>query len=131
MKFGVERSTGTLIPLTPLIDVIFILLIFFMLASSYLDWRAIDLRVTTSDDPATVSQRALVIRLNADGSSHRGRDTLSPESLRSRIETAIAENSDLRVTILSEPGVALQRAVDTLDIVKGLGATDVSFARVR
>ncbi len=131
MKIGEERSTGTLIPLTPLIDVIFILLIFFMLASSYLDWRAIDLRVTTSDDPATASQHALVIRLKADGSSHMGRDMLSPHSLRSRIETAIAENSNLRVTILSEPDVPLQRAVDTLDIVKGLGATNVSFARVR
>ncbi len=131
MKFGEERSTVRLIPLTPLIDVIFILLIFFMLASSYLDWRAIDLRVTTSDDPATVSQRALVIRLKADGSSRMGGDVLSPESLRSRIETALSENSDLRVTILSEPDVPLQRAVDTLDIVTGLGATNVSFARVR
>ncbi len=131
MKFGEARSPGRSIPLAPLIDVVFILLVFFMLASSYLDWRAIDLRVTRSDATATVSQRALVIRLKADGSSHMGRDMLSPESLRSRIETAIAEHSDLRVTILSEPDVALQRAVDTLDIVKGLGATDVSFARVR
>ncbi len=131
MKFGEARSTARPIPLAPLIDVIFILLVFFMLASSYLDWRAIDVRVTRSDGPATVSQRALVIRLKADGSSHMGRDVLSPGSLRSRIETAIAENSDLRVTILSEPGVALQRAVDTLDIVKGLGATNVSFARVQ
>ncbi len=131
MKFGEARPTGRLIPLTPLIDVIFILLVFFMLASSYLDWRAIDLRVTANDGPATVSQRALVIRLKADGSTHMGRDTLSPRSLRDRIETALAENSDLRVTILSEPDVPLQRAVDTLDIVTGLGATNVSFARVR
>ncbi len=131
MKFGEAHSPGRPIPLAPLIDVVFILLVFFMLASSYLDWRAIDLRVTRSDATATVSQPALVIRLKADGSSHVGRDMLSPESLRRRIETAIAENSDLRVTILSEPGVALQRAVDTLDNVKDLGATDVSFARVR
>ena len=32
-----------LISLTPLIDVVFILLVFFMLASSFLDWRSIDL----------------------------------------------------------------------------------------
>ncbi len=131
MKFGEARSIGRPIPLAPLIDVVFILLVFFMLASSYLDWRAIDFRVTRSDGTATVSQRALVIHLKADGSSRMGGDVLSPESLRSRIETALSENSDLRVTILSEPDVPLQRAVDTLDIVKGLGATDVSFARVR
>jgi len=27
------------VPLTPLVDVVFILLVFFMLASSFLDWR--------------------------------------------------------------------------------------------
>ncbi len=41
-----------LISLTPLIDVVFILLVFFMLPSSFLDWRAIDL-----DPPGQAQQR--------------------------------------------------------------------------
>ncbi|OOC09384.1 ExbD/TolR family protein, partial [Thioalkalivibrio halophilus] len=35
-----------LISLTPLIDVVFILLVFFMLASSFLDWRAVELEAS-------------------------------------------------------------------------------------
>ena len=43
-SFGQRASRRrALIGLTPLIDVVFILLVFFMLASSFLDWRAIDL----------------------------------------------------------------------------------------
>ena len=47
MQFGQQRPTGRLISLTPLIDVVFILLVFFMLASSFLDWRSIDLTVSS------------------------------------------------------------------------------------
>ena len=41
-----------LISLTPLIDVVFILLVFFMLASSFLDWRSIDLSTPAAAEAA-------------------------------------------------------------------------------
>ena len=51
MKLGDDKPpTGVMITLTPLIDVVFILLIFFMLASSFIDWRALDLRLAGGSD---------------------------------------------------------------------------------
>ena len=67
MKFGQLSPTGRLITLTPLIDVVFILLVFFMLASSYLDWRSIDLTVSSGAGAATSAQRAILINLRSDG----------------------------------------------------------------
>ena len=131
MTFGEDRPPARLIPLTPLIDVVFILLVFFMLASSYLDWRAVDLTVTSTGGPADAAQRALVIRLKADGTTAVGGESLTPEMLRSRVAAAVARDSEHRITILSEPEVRLQRAVDTLDAVKAAGASNVALARTR
>jgi biopolymer transport protein ExbD len=72
MQFGAQRPSGRLISLTPLIDVVFILLIFFMLAASFLDWRAVDLNVTTGVNSATPSQGGILIGLAADGSASVG-----------------------------------------------------------
>ncbi len=131
MQFGEPRPTGRLISLTPLIDVVFILLVFFMLASSFLDWRTVDLTVTSGAGAAASSQRAVVISLQSDGSVAVGSAPVAKQALRSVMAEKLAENTEQRVVIQSDPGVPLQRAVDTLDLVRTIGATNVSLSRKR
>jgi biopolymer transport protein ExbD len=131
MQFGAQRPTGRLISLTPLIDVVFILLVFFMLASSFLDWRAVDLSVSSGVGAATSAQRAILIGLRSDGSVTIGSEPVAKQTLQSVMTEKLADNREQRVVIQSDPGVPLQRAVDTLDLVRAIGATDVSLSRKR
>ena len=131
MKFGQPRPTGRLISLTPLIDVVFILLIFFMLTSSFLDWRSVDFTVSSGLVDATSAQRAILISLHTDGSIAVGSKPVAKQTLRSVMTAKLAENRDQRVVIRSDPGVSLQRAVDTLDLLRRIGATKVSLSRKR
>jgi biopolymer transport protein ExbD len=131
MQFGQQQPTGRLISLTPLIDVVFILLVFFMLASSFLDWRSIDLTVTSGAGVTTSAQHAIVISLESDGSVAVGSRPVERQSLRSVLTAMLAGNGGQRVVILSNPGVPLQRAVDTLDLVRSIGATNISLSRKR
>ncbi len=131
MQFGQQRPTGRLISLTPLIDVVFILLIFFMLTSSFLDWRSVDLTVSSDLGAATSAQRAILISLRPDGSITVGSKPVANHTLRSVMKAKLAENRDQRVVIRSYPGVSLQRAVDTLDLLRRIGATKVSLSRKR
>ena len=131
MQFGQQRPTGRLISLTPLIDVVFILLVFFMLASSFLDWRSVDLTVSSGLGAATSAQRAILISLRSDGTVAVGSKPVAKQTLRSVMTEKLAENREQRIVIQSDPGVSLQRAVDTLDLVRTIGATDVSLSRKR
>ncbi len=131
MQFGQQQPTGRLISLTPLIDVVFILLVFFMLASSFLDWRSIDLSVSSGAGAATSAQQAIVINLQADGSVALGSKPVAMQTLGSVVAEKLKGNPGHRVVISSEPGVQLQRAVDTLDLVRRIGATNVSLSRKR
>ncbi|MDA1091624.1 MAG: biopolymer transporter ExbD [Proteobacteria bacterium] len=131
MQFGRQQPTGRLISLTPLIDVVFILLVFFMLASSFLDWRAIDLSVSSGAGAAASSQRAILISLRSDGSIAVGATPVATQSLQSVIAAKLKGNRAQRIVIRSDPGVQLQRAVDTLDLVRRIGATNVSLSRKR
>lgn len=51
------------INLTPLVDVVFILLVFFMLAFSFMEWRAIDLNTSRAQGVGRGAERALLVRL--------------------------------------------------------------------
>ena len=131
MQFGQPRPSGRLISLTPLIDVVFILLVFFMLASSFLDWRSVDLTVSSGVGAASSAQRAILISLRSDGSVAVGSRLVSKQALQSVLTSRLAGNREQHVVIRSDPGVPLQRAVNTLDLVRSIGATNVSLSRKR
>jgi len=129
LKFKEEPSSLRLIALTPLIDIVFILLVFFMLASSFLDWRAVDLRLTAgSGDPSNKGE-VLVVRLLTDGSITLNGSALSKSDLEQQITTHIAEKPSISFIIRPEAGVPLQRAISLLDILKRVGVTNVSLSR--
>ena len=131
MRFGSEPPPARLIPLTPLIDVVFILLIFFMLASSFLDWRALDLNISAPGRATESKGRAVLILLKADGSLLMNGKATKAEDLISRIEARIAENPKQTVVIRPEEEVPLQRAIDTIDLLKRAGALEISLSKPR
>ncbi len=130
MKFGDDKAaSGQMISLTPLIDVVFILLIFFMLASSFIDWRALDLRLAGGSDTAQSSGSALVIVLRAHGSFTVGGEASSREAAVEAVRTGLADKPDLAVILRPEAEVSLQEALDLMDSLKAVGARDIALAR--
>ena len=129
MQFAQQKPTGRLISLTPLIDAVFILLVFFMLASSFLDWRAIDLTVSSGASAATSDQQAILISLRSDGSVIVDSNPVAKRRVRAVMTAKLKKDREQSVVIRSDPGVQLQRAVDMLDLVRRIGATNVSLSR--
>lgn len=118
-----------LISLTPLIDVVFILLIFFMLASSFLDWRAIDLDAPVqAAGGATSSEGALLIEIKPDG-IRLAAEQVTLNTLAGRVSERLAVKPDQRVLIKPSEGVPLQRTVTVLDRLKAIGVADISLTR--
>lgn len=127
LPYGAYRRSG-LIRLTPLIDVVFILLVFFMLASSFLDWRAIELKAPAGAVERPSFAGALLVEVNAEGVQLSGRP-VSLEDLAARVERRLAERPAQRVLVKPAHGVALQEAVRVIDRLSAAGVTELSFLR--
>jgi len=114
--------------MTPLIDVVFILLLFFMLASSFIEWREIDLSmagesaVTSSDEPP------VVIQLSQDDFLFRG-ESMSLAQLLEYVASELASQADLQIVVQPQANVPLQKMVMLLDQLRVLGAKQVSLLR--
>lgn len=99
--------------LTPLIDVVFILLVFFMLASSFADERRLQLQSTSSGAAAGESDTLVVdvapAQVLFDG------DRVALDRLPARL--AAAGSAEAGVLVQVGEGVAVQRLLDVLDAV--------------
>jgi biopolymer transport protein ExbD len=115
------------ISLTPLIDVVFILLVFFMLASSFIDWRSITLATPAPAGASASMDGAMLVELRADGTLRLSGEVMTPEQLAGRLRQRLAEAPDQRVLVRAGRGVALQPAVALLDRLGTLGVRDLSL----
>ena len=117
-----------MISLTPLIDVVFILLIFFMLASSFLDWRSIELNAPGETGGGASVEGAVLVEVRKDGLRLSG-ERLSLEALAGRISGLLAERPEQSVLVRPAPEVTLQEAIAVLDRLTALGVTQLSLIR--
>lgn len=124
------RRRRAVISLTPLIDVVFILLVFFMLASSFLDWRSIELGAPGDAGAGAGFEGAMLVEIRADGLRLAGH-AASLEEVEARLAKRLADKPDQRVLVKPAAGVALQRAVDVLDRLSRAGVRSPSLIRDR
>lgn len=118
----------SLITLTPLIDVVFILLVFFMLASSFLDWRAIDLGSPTRAASGGGMTGAILVDILPDGLRVSG-VSVSPSDVAEAVSARRDRSSGARVLVRPLAGVPLQDAVEVLDRLSAAGIDGISLTR--
>ena len=123
-----RRGRRPLISLTPLIDVVFILLVFFMLASSFLDWRSIDLTAPSPTVAGSSTEGSLLVEVRADSVRLSGA-LVSLDELAARVGERLVLDADQRVLVRPAAGVPLQAVVAVLDRLADAGVVDLSLIR--
>ncbi|MBK1668810.1 hypothetical protein CKO28_12290 [Rhodovibrio sodomensis] len=129
LKLRSNATRRPYISLTPLIDVVFILLVFFMLASSFLDWRAIELRAPATAGTSGGETGALLLRIGGDGSLDLNGRPVARSGLQARLRDAVRARPEARLLIQPAAGVAMQDAIDLLDAARNAGLDRVQLLR--
>ena len=113
------------ISLTPLIDVVFILLVFFMLASSFQKTRSVELIPPKEGKAKTVVSEKHPVNIVVEGAdSYKVKDkNYTLEMLNNFLDT----NRDQTILIKTGPDAALQDVVSLLDMTGSLSLPKVSL----
>jgi len=127
-----NRARGRRPPigLTPLIDVVFILLVFFMLATSFVDWRSIDLDAPARAVSGGSMEGALLVEVRKDGLRLSG-EPVAMGALAAKVRERLSRKPDRKVLVKPAAGVALQDTVSVLDRLAAAGVANLSVIRDR
>lgn len=108
------------VPLTPLIDVVFILLMFFMLSSSFVRFHQVEFRAAGAGE-AVESADPVRLLLETDGRLRVGTEVLDPAGARFARELAQWREDSATVVVAARSEVPLQALVDLLDRLRDAG----------
>ncbi|WP_372840590.1 ExbD/TolR family protein [Phaeovulum sp.] len=110
--------------LTPMIDVVFLLLVFFMLASRFGTEGALTLSVATPGQGAAWSGPPRLIEIGAGGALRLNGIALAPEALVGALVALMAGPADA-VVLRARDGAAVQDLVAVADVLRSAGLTQL------
>jgi len=128
MKLARRKRNMALITLTPLVDVMLILLVFFMVTSTYLDLDMMPMVQQQQDSGGTASGPAptLLIRIPADGVARLRGQPLTAQSL----ARALQAQPGAQVLILPSGGANVQGLVSAIQAATEAGAENLRVVRL-
>jgi len=116
---------------TPLLDVVFIMLIFFVMTASFIKEAAIDLGrfdAPLSTAAANVENKSIFISIGADDRVWINRRAITLAALRPNLEKLRADNQSARVIVMTEPHSTTGTLVHVIDIARLTGIEEVLIA---
>jgi len=121
--------------LTPLIDVVFLLLIFFMVSTTFEHQSRIQVELPeASAEPTTPEAESLEIIVDAQGRYFIGEEQVvntQLKTLKGAIAKVIGDRTDMPVIVRADANSPHQSVVTVLDATSQLGLTRISLATTK
>jgi len=128
-RFVRSRRRGpTEINMAPLIDMVFLLLIFFLVTASFVRESGVDVNRPVAATATEVRNASLIVGVTADGMVHVDRTVLDIRSVRPAVERFLAETPAGAVVVAADEAVTTGRLVRVLDQCRLAGASNLSVA---
>ncbi len=124
--------------LTSLVDVVFLLIIFFMLTTSFIKIDAIEMSLpedakdkTDTTTPQAASSKLLtdsvtLVDIADDGRVYLNRKLISDDDLQDTIQNIMRDHKDMEILVRSAAHVNVQKLVDVMDIVHVSGGRKIA-----
>lgn len=109
-------------PLTALIDIVFLLLVYFLLTTNFIVDEGIDINLPQAEASKPQVQQEITIYVDADGRAFLENTELALNDLFSRLQTRIEQGPDRLVVIRADRSVVLNKAVQVMDVARAAGA---------
>ncbi len=127
LRHRLELEHGlTQLDIAPLIDVVFLLLMFFLLTSTFIVQPGIQVNLPKAVTSEVVQERNLVVLVTAENLVYLDERLITFDELRHQLAGVIREN--LPVLIKADRGASLGRVVEVWDLCREAGIAQINIA---
>jgi len=125
MEFEGRKKVRTHLDIAPLIDVVFLLLIFFMLSSHFVSQSGIKITLPAAVTSKLRPEENVVIYISENNSLCLNKEEVILKNLVDRLRLKIKETGKKTVTIKADKKIDLDLAVKVMDRAKQAGAEGI------
>ena len=127
---GRDEEGTEAINLTPLLDVVFIMLIFFIVTATFVKEVGLDVNQPDEDKPKTVdpNKKSIVVKITKRDRIQIAKRDIDRRAVRANIERLHAENPEAPVIIQPHPDSTTDLMIHIMDSARQAGVYNVSLA---
>ena len=128
MKMRRRGARSADVDISPLIDMVFILLIFFMVSTTFVKDAQVELKRPSAASASKASTKSLRVTIDRVGAVYLDGVPTKPWMLQSKVRDAFRDGADKTVLVVSDRTVPVDRLIEIVDQVRLAGAADVAVA---
>lgn len=128
MKIRARNQVLDTFSFSSLTDIVLLLLIFFLLSSTFIIQPGIKVKLPVSDTAESTNEKSITITLTKKGLIYLNNNQVSITDLPVRWNQLMAINPEQAIIIRADKGVTIEQTVAILDIGKKVGATNFNIA---
>ena len=124
-----KEEEGADIDLTPMLDVVFIMLIFFIVVASFIKEAGIEVnRPDANNEPPDSDSTSILVRIESDDQIWMENRRVDARAVRANIQRLLAADPESAVSIKVDKGARANTVVDVADAAREAGAGAINWA---
>lgn len=128
MQTRSQGSSAALVDIAPLIDIVFILLIFFLVTATFVRDTGVQVSRPQAAVTQTLEPTSLRVSVTAAGDVYADGHRVTLDELRAKVSEFITHQRMRSVIVIPDEEVQAGRLIEVMDVARRGGATDVALA---
>ena len=128
MKFRRKKEKVSDVDMSPLIDMVFILLIFFMVSSTFTKDMKLDLERPGASSASRASSKVIRVYIDNTGETYVDGQPVKTWAIQGKLREMLRSATEKSVLVITDDSISVDKLIDVVDQCRLSGAQDVAVA---
>lgn len=128
MRFRQKKEADQAVDISPLIDMVFILLIFFMVSTTFVKDMKLDIERPGASSATRASSKVIKVYLDSQAQTYIDNQPIKVWAIQSKLRDMLRASTDKSVLVVTDETVPVEKLIEVVDQCRMSGAKDVAVA---
>ncbi|MEA2110779.1 MAG: biopolymer transporter ExbD [Campylobacterota bacterium] len=128
MRYRKKKAVEEGVDMSPLIDMVFILLIFFMVSSTFVKDMKLDLNRPGASSASKASSKVIRVYLDNQADTYIDGQPVKVWAIQGKLRDMLRASTEKSVLVVTDQSVAVEKLIEVVDQCRLSGAIDVAVA---
>lgn len=131
MRFRTKKYEVQNIDISPLIDVVFILLIFFMVSTTFVKDLKLDINRPSASSASLASSKVIRVSIDKNSEVYVDNQPVKIWGIQGKLRDLLRFSTEKSVLVVSDEGVPVKTLINVVDEARMSGAKEVAVATLK